>query len=155
VLVYDAIADQTKYGGLVALEAGRRPGHRQREDPRRTQGPGLQGRGATKCDYSGSVKLQVDIFLIFSISATYQVSENHHVLGERRHGHTHQTHARPLLQRWDAAARVLSIRLLVAPTGNPLAPIVAAPPGVPAFADAKLAFSVKVPTPPAPCRSAP
>ena len=31
--------------------------------------------GATKCDYSGSVKLQVDIFLIFSISATYQVTE--------------------------------------------------------------------------------
>lgn len=50
----------------------------------------------------------------------------------------------PYLQRWDAAARVLSIRLLVAPTGNPLQPILAAPPGVPAFADAKLAFSVKI-----------
>ena len=50
----------------------------------------------------------------------------------------------PYLQRWDAAARVLSIRLLVAPTGNPLAPLVAAPPGTPAFADAKLAFSVSI-----------
>lgn len=50
----------------------------------------------------------------------------------------------PYLQRWDSAARVLSVRLLVAPTGNPLAPLVAAPPGVPAFADAKLAFSVSI-----------
>ncbi|MEV1144986.1 hypothetical protein [Micromonospora sp. NPDC049799] len=50
----------------------------------------------------------------------------------------------PYLQRWDHAARTLSIRLLVAPAGNPLAPLLAAPPGVPAFADAKLAFTVSV-----------
>lgn len=50
----------------------------------------------------------------------------------------------PYLQRWDQVARVLSIRLLVAPTGNPLEPLVATPAGVPAFADAKFAFSIDV-----------
>lgn len=49
----------------------------------------------------------------------------------------------PYLQRWDHTSRVLSIRLLIAPTGNPLEPLVAAP-GVPAFADANFAFSVKI-----------
>ena len=44
----------------------------------------------------------------------------------------------PYLQRWDHAARTLSIRLLIAPTGNPLEPLVSAPAGVPAFADAAL-----------------
>lgn len=50
----------------------------------------------------------------------------------------------PYLQRWNDVSRVLSIRLLVAPTGDPLKPLIAAPAGVPAFADAKLAFSVDV-----------
>lgn len=50
----------------------------------------------------------------------------------------------PYLQRWDHAARILSIRVLIAPTGNPLAPLVNAPPGVPAFADASFAFRVNV-----------
>lgn len=50
----------------------------------------------------------------------------------------------PYLQRWNAATRRLSIRLLVAPTGNPLAPLLAAPAGLPAFADARLAFTVNV-----------
>lgn len=50
----------------------------------------------------------------------------------------------PYLQRWDHLSRVLSIRVLVAPTGNPLEPLLPAPAGVPAFADAKLAFSVDV-----------
>ena len=49
----------------------------------------------------------------------------------------------PYLQAWDHVTRVLSLRLLVAPIGNPLAPI-AATPGVPAFADAHLAFAVKI-----------
>jgi hypothetical protein len=48
------------------------------------------------------------------------------------------------LQRWDHATRVLSIRLLIAPTGSPLDPLVSVPPGVPAFADAALAFSVRI-----------
>lgn len=50
----------------------------------------------------------------------------------------------PYLQRWNPATRMLSIRLLIAPTGNPLEPLVPAPPGVPAFADANFAFSVNI-----------
>jgi hypothetical protein len=50
----------------------------------------------------------------------------------------------PYLQSWDHATRVLSIRVLVAPTGNPLAPLVPAAPGTPAFADSNLAFSVRL-----------
>ncbi|MER7457861.1 hypothetical protein [Micromonospora sp. NPDC126480] len=50
----------------------------------------------------------------------------------------------PYLQRWDHASRTLSIRLLVAPAGNPLEPLLAAPPGVPAFADARFAFAVQL-----------
>ncbi|MDQ3656869.1 MAG: hypothetical protein M3457_17580 [Chloroflexota bacterium] len=77
VLVYDAIANVTKYGGLVALEAG--------VDlvivnvKIRAELKGLfyfdPVAAVNKCDYSGSVKVQVDIFLVFSISATYQVTE--------------------------------------------------------------------------------
>ena len=50
----------------------------------------------------------------------------------------------PYLQRWDHASRILSIRLLIAPTGNPLEPLVPSPAGVPAFADAAFAFSVNI-----------
>ena len=38
----------------------------------------------------------------------------------------------PYLQRWDFAARILSIRLLIAPSGNPLDPLVSPPAGIPA-----------------------
>lgn len=50
----------------------------------------------------------------------------------------------PYLQRWDHATRILSIRLLIAPTGNPLDPLISTPVGVPAFADANFAFSVNI-----------
>lgn len=50
----------------------------------------------------------------------------------------------PYLQRWDFTERKLHIRLLVAPTGNPLEALLAAPPGVPAFADSKLAFRCSI-----------
>lgn len=50
----------------------------------------------------------------------------------------------PYLQRWNAASRRLSIRLLIAPTGNPLATLLATPAGLPAFADARLAFTVNI-----------
>lgn len=50
----------------------------------------------------------------------------------------------PYLQRWDPATRTLSIRLLIAPAGNPLEPLVSSPAGVPAFADARLAFAVSL-----------
>lgn len=75
VLKYDAIADKAKYGGLVALEAGVDLKVVKVTLRAELQGLVYDDAGITKCDYSGSVKLQVDIFLIFSISATYQVTE--------------------------------------------------------------------------------
>lgn len=75
VLVYDAIADQTKYGGLVALEAGVDLVIVKVKIRAELKGLVYDDAGTTKCDYSGSVKVQVDIFLIFSISATYLVTE--------------------------------------------------------------------------------
>ncbi len=50
----------------------------------------------------------------------------------------------PYLQAWEPATRVLSLRVLAAPTTDPLAPLLPAPPGVPAFADASLSFRVFV-----------
>lgn len=50
----------------------------------------------------------------------------------------------PYLQAWDPGTRTLSLRVLVAPTGNPLEPLLAAPPGLPAFADAELSLRISV-----------
>ncbi|PXF59405.1 MAG: hypothetical protein C4B58_03580 [Deltaproteobacteria bacterium] len=50
----------------------------------------------------------------------------------------------PYLQKWDNDTRKLSIRMLVAPTGNPLEPILNSPVDVPAFADCSLAFRVSI-----------
>jgi hypothetical protein len=75
VLTYDAIADVTKYGGLVALEAGVDLVIVKVKIRAELKGLVYKDAGATKCDYSGNVKVQVDIFLIFSISATYLVTE--------------------------------------------------------------------------------
>lgn len=50
----------------------------------------------------------------------------------------------PYLQTWAPDTRVLSIRLLVAPTGNPLEPLLAVPPALPAFADSQLAFRISI-----------
>ncbi|MFY1698124.1 hypothetical protein [Solwaraspora sp. WMMA2101] len=75
VLVYDAIAGQTKYGGLVALEAGVDLKVVKVKIRAELKGLVYDDAGTTKCDYSGSVKIQVDLFLIISISASYQVTE--------------------------------------------------------------------------------
>jgi hypothetical protein len=75
VLVYDAIADQTKYGGLVALEAGVGLVIIKVKIRAELKGLVYDDGGTSKCDYSGSVKIQADIFLIISISATYTVTE--------------------------------------------------------------------------------
>jgi hypothetical protein len=74
VLSYDLVADKPKYGGLVRFEAGVSVAIVKVK--LRADLQGLIGKDGdkTKCDYSGSVKLQVDIFLIISISATYTVS---------------------------------------------------------------------------------
>ncbi|PXF59404.1 MAG: hypothetical protein C4B58_03575 [Deltaproteobacteria bacterium] len=82
VLSYDIVADLPKYGGLVRFEAGVSVAI-----VKVTLRADLQGLvykktemldsvpvEKTMCDYSGKVKLQVDIFLIISISATYSVS---------------------------------------------------------------------------------
>ncbi|WJK42812.1 hypothetical protein O7608_10740 [Solwaraspora sp. WMMA2056] len=50
----------------------------------------------------------------------------------------------PYLRRWDHTGRTLTVRLLVAPATDPLAPLLPAPAGVPAFADAHLAFAVSI-----------
>jgi len=75
VLSYDAVAHITKYGGLVALEAGVSLVIVNVTIRAELKGLVYDDAGITKCDYSGSVKIEVDIFLIFSISATYQVTE--------------------------------------------------------------------------------
>lgn len=75
VFVYDAVADVAKYGGLVALEAGVDLVIVSVKIRAELKGVVYDDSGTTKCDYSGSVKVQVDIFLIFSISATYLVTE--------------------------------------------------------------------------------
>ena len=75
VLDYDAVAHLTKYGGLVALEAGVDLVVVKVKIRAELKGLVYDDAGKTKCDYSGSVKLQVEIFLIFSISATYQVTD--------------------------------------------------------------------------------
>lgn len=75
VLEYDAITSITKYGGLVALEAGVDLTIVKVKIRAELKGLVYKDAGATKCDYTGSVKIQVDIFLIFSISASYQISD--------------------------------------------------------------------------------
>jgi hypothetical protein len=75
VLTYDAIAKITKYGGMVALEAGVDLVVVSVKIRAELKGVVYKDAGKTKCDYSGSVKIEVDIFLIFSISASYEVSD--------------------------------------------------------------------------------
>jgi len=75
VLQYDAIAGQTKYGGLVALEAGVDLKIVSVTIRAELKGLVYDNMGTTTCDYAGSVEINVDIFLFFSISATYEVSE--------------------------------------------------------------------------------
>jgi hypothetical protein len=75
VLSYDAIAATTRYGGIVALEAGvdlKVVKIKIRAD---LKGLVYKDAGSTKCDYSGSVKLQVEVCVFFSINVTYQITE--------------------------------------------------------------------------------
>ncbi|HEX7774203.1 MAG TPA: hypothetical protein VF435_17390, partial [Pyrinomonadaceae bacterium] len=75
LLEYDFIASTTKYGGLVALEANVDLVIVKVKIRAELKGLVYDDAGVTKCDYGGSVKVQVDIFLIFSISASYTVTE--------------------------------------------------------------------------------
>ena len=75
VLTYDAVARIAKYGGLVALEAGVNLVIVSVKIRAELKGVVYNDAGKTKCDYSGSVKIEVDIFVILSISASYEVSD--------------------------------------------------------------------------------
>lgn len=75
VLTYDFVARITKYGGLVALEAGVDLKIVEVKIRAELKGLVYDDAGTTKCDYSGSVEIEVDIFLIFSISASYEITE--------------------------------------------------------------------------------
>ena len=75
LLTYDAIANITKYGGIVALEAGVDLVIVKVKIRAELKGLVYSDAGVTKCDYSGSVKINVNIFLIISISASYTVSD--------------------------------------------------------------------------------
>jgi hypothetical protein len=75
VFEYDAVANLPKYGGLVALEAGVDLVIVAVKIRAELKGLVYSSGGKTKCDYSGSVKIEVEIFLIFSISASYEVSD--------------------------------------------------------------------------------
>ncbi len=75
VLEYDAVTAITKYGGIVALEAGVDLVIVEVKIRAELKGLIYDDAGVTKCDYGGSVKIEVEIFLIFSISASYEVTE--------------------------------------------------------------------------------
>ena len=81
VFVYDFVADVAKFGGLVRFEAGVDLKIVKVKLLAELKGivykaiPAGETTEKTLCDYAGKVKLQVDIFLIISISATYTVSD--------------------------------------------------------------------------------
>lgn len=89
VFVYDFVSDTPKFGGLVRFEAGivlipeilkvKLTAELKGLIYKKTEAlppPSSGTKDVTYCDYSGKVKLQVDIFLIISISATYSISDS-------------------------------------------------------------------------------
>lgn len=86
VFIYDFTSGTPKFGGLVRFEAGvdlkivkvKLLAELKGVVYSKTEAlppPASGSEEKTYCDYSGKVKLQVDIFLIISISATYTVSD--------------------------------------------------------------------------------
>jgi hypothetical protein len=86
VFIYDFTSGTPKFGGLVRFEAGVDLKIVKVKLLAELKGvvyskiealppPASGSTEKTYCDYSGKVKLQVDIFLIISISATYTVSD--------------------------------------------------------------------------------
>jgi hypothetical protein len=77
ILVYDAVADQPKYGAMVAVEAGISLGPAKVKV--RGELPGLvyykTDDGTVNCEYGGSVKVQADLAPVLSISASYQITD--------------------------------------------------------------------------------
>lgn len=75
VLEWEVSAGVVKYGGIVALEAS--VDLKVVEVTIRAELKGLvyDDAGTTKCDYSGSVELEVEIGFFFSISASYEISD--------------------------------------------------------------------------------
>lgn len=66
---------KSKYGGIVLLEAGIDLVCVVIKVRAELRGLVYKDAGVTKCDFIGAVKVQVDLFLILSISATYQISD--------------------------------------------------------------------------------
>jgi len=86
VFVYDITSGTPKFGGLVRFEAGidlkvvkvKLLAELKGVVYKKTEALPPPETGTTEktyCDYAGKVKLQVDIFMIISISATYTVSD--------------------------------------------------------------------------------
>lgn len=75
LMSYDVTNDVIGFGGLVALEADVNlliVGVKIRAE---LKGLVSNQAGSTICNYNGKVKIEVEIFLFFSISATYQISD--------------------------------------------------------------------------------
>lgn len=74
-LEWEVSAGVVKYGGIVALEAS--VDLKVVEVTIRAELKGLvyDDAGTTKCDYSGSVEIEVEIGFFFSIGASYEVSD--------------------------------------------------------------------------------
>jgi hypothetical protein len=64
-----------KYGGIVLMEAGIDLTIVAIKVRAELRGLVYKDASVTKCDFTGSVKVQVDLFLILSISATYQITD--------------------------------------------------------------------------------
>lgn len=74
VLSYDITIDKAKYGGLVRLEASVELHVVTVKLTAELKGLVYNAAEKTLCDYSGDVKLHVEIFLIISINASYSFS---------------------------------------------------------------------------------
>jgi len=74
-IAFDQTPVKGKYGGIVLLEGGIDLKIVEVKVRAELRGLVYKDGSATKCDYRGGVKVQVDLFLILSISATYQMSD--------------------------------------------------------------------------------
>lgn len=75
ILSYDFVAGLAKYGGIVKLEATLDFVIVKASVRAELKGLVYDAGTETKCDYSGSVKVHVDIFLVFSINVSYAISD--------------------------------------------------------------------------------
>jgi len=79
VMIFDLQTGSRKYGGIVRIEAVIGLVIVKVKVRAELVGVVYKEAGKTKCDYSGSVKVQVDILFIFSISASYPLTESQYL----------------------------------------------------------------------------